>query len=49
MLGGQVSIDTIIRVCIWAGLGFIYLALGYLTFLHRWTPDAIPIALSPRS
>ena len=49
MLGGQVSIDTIIRACIWSGLGFIYLALAYLTFLHRWTPDAIPIALAPRS
>lgn len=48
MLGGNVSIDTIIRTCIWSGLGFVYIALAYLTFLHRWTPDAIPIALSPR-
>jgi hypothetical protein len=45
----QYSIDDAIRVCIWIGFGFIYLALAYLTFLHRWTPDAIPVTIQQRT
>jgi hypothetical protein len=47
--GHRYSIDEIIRACVWAGLGFVYLALAYLTFLHRWTPDAIPVTIEGRS
>jgi hypothetical protein len=43
--GNQYSIDDIIRLCVWAGLAFVYVALAYLTFLHRWTPDAIPVSI----
>ncbi|MES1197156.1 MAG: hypothetical protein ABUL55_00895 [Pseudomonadota bacterium] len=39
------SIDEIVTLCVWAGLGFIYLALAYLTFLHKWVPDVINVAL----
>lgn len=39
------SVDDVIRLCVWGGLGFVYLALGYLTFLHKWTPDAIPVTI----
>jgi hypothetical protein len=46
--GRGYSIDDVVRICIWSGLGFIYLALAYLTFLHRWTPDAIPVSIEPR-
>jgi hypothetical protein len=45
---GQHSIDDVIRVCIWAGLGFIYVALAYLTFVHRWRPDVYRVALQER-
>ncbi len=45
---GAASIDAIIRICVWAGLVFVYLALAYLTFLHRWTPDAIPVSIEQR-
>jgi hypothetical protein len=44
VLGAQ-SIDAIIRFCVWAGLGFIYFALAYLTFVHRWRPDVYRVAL----
>jgi hypothetical protein len=47
LLGGR-SIDEIVRTCLWAGMGFIYVALGYLTFLHRWTPDAIAVSIQGR-
>ncbi len=43
--GNQYSIDDIIQLCVWAGLAFVYVALAYLTFLHRWTPDAIPVSI----
>lgn len=39
------NIDDVVRFCIWAGIGFIYAALFYLTFLHRWRPDVINVAL----
>jgi hypothetical protein len=39
------SVDDVIRLCVWGGLGFVYVALGYLTFLHKWTPDAIPVTI----
>ncbi|MBY0564556.1 MAG: hypothetical protein K2P58_10255 [Hyphomonadaceae bacterium] len=48
LTGGQYSVDDVIRFCVWAGLGFVYVALGYLTFLHRWTPDAIPVSIEER-
>ncbi len=47
--GNRYSIDDVIRTCVWAGLGFVYLALAYLTFLHRWTPDAIPVTIEQRN
>jgi hypothetical protein len=47
--GREYSIDSIVNLCVWAGLGFVYLALAYLTFLHRWTPDAIPVTIEQRA
>jgi hypothetical protein len=42
------SIDAIVRICVWIGLVFVYLALAYLTFVHKWTPDAIPVTIEQR-
>jgi hypothetical protein len=39
------SIDDIIRIFVWTGLGFVYFGLLYLTFVHRWTPDVINVAI----
>ena len=47
-IAGHYSIDEMVRLCIWVSFGFIYLALAYLTFLHRWTPDAIPVTIQQR-
>ena len=46
--GRRYSIDEVVRLCVWIGLGFTYFALAYLTFLHRWTPDAIPVSIEQR-
>jgi len=48
LTGNRYSIDDVIRTCVWTSLGFVYLALAYLTFLHRWTPDAIPVSIKER-
>ncbi len=49
LTGHAYSIDEIVRTFVWIGLGFVYLALAYLTFLHRWTPDAIPVSIEQRA
>lgn len=46
LTGGRYSIDGVIQLCIWAGLAFVYVSLAYLTFLHRWRPDAIPVSVT---
>jgi len=43
------SIDEVVRFFVWTGLAFIYAALGYMTFLHKWTPDAIPVSIESRT
>lgn len=48
LTGNRYSVDDLIRLSVWVGLGFVYLALAYLTFLHRWTPDAIPVSIEER-
>lgn len=47
--GHGYSVDEIVRLCVWGGLLFVYFALAYLTFLHRWTPDAIPVSIEQRA
>jgi hypothetical protein len=43
--GGGLSLDGILNFCATIGLGFVYVALAYMTFLHQWTPDAIPVTI----
>jgi hypothetical protein len=47
--GNAYSIDDVVRTFIWVGLAFVYFALAYLTFLHRWTQDAFPVSIETRS
>lgn len=42
------SIDQIVLLCAWVGMGAVYLGLAYLTFLHRWRPDVINVAVQPK-
>lgn len=47
-LAAGMSIDGVVRICVWLGLAFVYVALAYLTFMHRWEPDAIPVSIENR-
>ncbi|MGE3928567.1 MAG: hypothetical protein AB7G05_00275 [Hyphomonadaceae bacterium] len=44
--GAQYSVDGVIQLFVWTGLAFVYISLAYLTFLHRWRPDAIPVSVT---
>lgn len=44
--GQGLSIDEVIRLCVLVGLGMVYLALAYLTFLHAWKPDVVNVAVA---
>ena len=37
--------DTIVRALLWLGMLSVYGVLGYMTFLHRWKPDVVNVAL----
>ena len=37
--------DTIVRALLWLGMLSVYGVLGYMTFLHRWKPDVVKVAL----
>lgn len=42
---GGFSLDGLLNFCATIGLGFVYVALGYMTFLHQWTPDVVPVRI----
>lgn len=42
---GGASLDAILSLLSTIGLGFVYVALGYMTFLHKWTPDVVSVAI----
>jgi hypothetical protein len=44
-VGGAFSLDAAVRYGIWSVAGFVYLALLYLTFVHRWKPEIIPVQI----
>lgn len=47
--GGTLSIDNIVKTCVWTGLGLVYAGLIYLTFVHRWRPDVVNVAVQTRA
>ncbi len=43
------SVDTLVRYGIWGVSGLVVLVLFYLTFLHKWRSEIIPIAVTTPS
>lgn len=37
--------DDIVRLLLWVGMVTVFAALGYMTFLHRWTPDIVNVQI----
>lgn len=42
------GIDGIVRALLWVGMISVYAVLGYMTFLHRWKPDVVHVALQSK-
>lgn len=42
------GIDGLVRAMLWTGMISVYAVLGYMTFLHRWKPDVVNVALQSR-
>lgn len=47
LAGRALSIDTIVRWAIYTVLGSTYVALFYMTFVHRWSTEVMPISIVP--
>jgi len=45
--GMTFSIDVLVRTMLYAVLGATYLALFYMSFVHRWRTEVMPITLVP--
>lgn len=39
------GIDGLTRFLLWGGMIALYAVLAYMTFLHRWKPDVVNVAL----
>ncbi len=39
------GIDGLTRLLLWFGMLSLYAVLAYMTFLHRWKPDVVNVAL----
>jgi hypothetical protein len=37
-----------VRALLWLGMVSVYGVLGYMTFIHRWKPDVVNVALTSR-
>ncbi len=42
------GIDGLVRILLWLGMISVYAALFYMTFIHRWKPDVVNVALQSK-
>lgn len=42
------GVDHLVRVMLWVGMITVFGALAYMTFLHRWKPDVVNVALQSK-
>lgn len=40
------SIDTIVRGGVWSAFALIILVFAYLTFVHRWRAEVVPVQIT---
>ncbi|MDX2236567.1 MAG: hypothetical protein NW203_03295 [Hyphomonadaceae bacterium] len=46
---GAASIDDVVVTAIWGVMGFTLVILAYLTFLYRWSRDAIAVSITEQA
>jgi len=42
------GVDGLVRMLLWVGMLSVFAVLAYMTFLHRWKPDVVNVALLPK-
>jgi hypothetical protein len=42
------GVDGLVRALLWIGMISVYAVLAYMTFLHRWKPDIVNVALQSK-
>jgi hypothetical protein len=42
------GVDGMVRLLLWVGMVSVYGVLGYMTFMHRWRPDVVHVALQSK-
>lgn len=42
------GVDAIVRGLLWLGMISVFAVLAYMTFIHRWKPDVVNVALTSR-
>ena len=48
LVNSQSGVDAIVRVLLWVGMLTVFVALAYMTFLHRWKADVVNVAILPK-
>ncbi len=48
LANSQHGVDGMVRLLLWVGMLTVFGALGYMTFLHRWKPDVVNVALQSK-
>jgi len=43
---GGFTIDALVRYGVWGVIGLVVVVLAYLTFVHRWKAEVIPVQLT---
>jgi hypothetical protein len=42
------GVDDAVRMLLWLGMIAVFVALGYMTFIHRWKPDVVNVQLQSK-
>jgi hypothetical protein len=42
------GVDDAVRMLTWLGMTAVFAALAYMTFIHRWKPDIVNVAIASR-
>jgi hypothetical protein len=42
------GVDSAVRMLLWLGMIAVFAALAYMTFIHRWKPDVVNVALQSK-
>lgn len=45
LVNATTGVDGLVRTLLWTGMLSVFAVLAYMTFLHRWKPDVVNVAL----